>query len=88
MIDHFVELPGGHLLGARKIRGQAGVQVAGAGAHDQSRGWGEAHAGVDAFSVADCRHAGAVAEVGQDHPALRRRGIAEPRQFLHQIGIR
>ena len=77
----------GHLLGSRQIRRQAGIQIAGAGAHHQSRRRGEAHAGVNAFAVAHGGQARAVAEMGEDHAALRRRRVAEAREFFHQIGI-
>jgi hypothetical protein len=36
VVDHFVKLFRGHLLGSRQIRRQAGIQIARAGAHHQS----------------------------------------------------
>ena len=87
MVDHFVKLIGSHLLGSRKIGRQAGVQIAGAGAHHQSRRRRETHAGVHAFAVPHGGQAGAVSEMRQDHTALRGRRVAEAREFLHQIGI-
>jgi len=47
---------------------------------------GEPHAGVDAPAAAHGGQARAVAQVRQDHAALRGRGI-EPAEFLHQICI-
>ena len=87
MVDHFVKLFGGHLLGSRQIRRQAGIQIAGARAHHQSRRRREAHAGVNAFAVAHGGQARAVAEMREDDAALRCRRVAEAREFFHQIGI-
>ena len=87
MVDHFVKLFGGHLLGSRQIRRQAGIQIARAGAHHQSRRRREAHAGVHAFAVAHGGQAGAVSEMREDHAARRCRRVAEAREFFHQIGI-
>src|SRR5712664_1699911 len=47
----------------------AGVEVAGAGAHDEAAGGGQAHRSVDGPAVAHSAHAGAVAEVGEDRAA-------------------
>ena len=74
-------------LGAREVVDQARIQVARAGAHHQSRRGREAHAGVDAPAVAHGSQAGAIAEMGEDHAAPGRRGIAAD-ELLHQIGVR
>ena len=65
-----LKLRRGHLLGARQIATQSGIQIAGAGAHRQSRRRREAHAGVDAFAVAHGGQARAVAEMREDHAAV------------------
>jgi hypothetical protein len=72
VVDHFVKLFCGDLFGSRQIRRQAGIQIARAGAHHQSRRRSEAHAGVNAFAVA---HGG--------QPCA----VAEMREFFHQISI-
>ena len=87
MVDHFVKKLRGHLLGAREIRREAGVQIAGARAHHQARRRREAHAGVNALAITDGGKARAVAEMGEDYTTFRRRRVAEAREFFHQIGI-
>jgi 3,4-dihydroxy-2-butanone 4-phosphate synthase len=77
MVDHFLKLGRAHLLGARQVGDQPRIQIARAAAHHQSRRRGETHAGIDALAVAHRGQARAVAEMGKDHAALRRRRVGE-----------
>ena len=76
VVHHFLKLRRGHALGARQVVDQARIEVAGAGAHHQSRRGREAHAGVDALAVTHGGQARAVAEMGEDHATLRCRRVA------------
>ena len=87
VVDHFVKLSGGHLLGSRQIRREAGIQIAGTRAHHQSRRRREAHARINAFAVAHGGQARAVAEMREDDATLCCRRVAEAREFFHQIGV-
>ena len=59
-----------HTFGARQIPNQSGIEIAGAGAHRHPGGGSKTHAGVDGFAVAHCGQARAIAEVGENDPAL------------------
>ena len=87
VVDHFEKLFRGHLLGSCQIWSQAGVQIARAGAHHQSRRRSEAHAGVNALAVAHGGHACAVAQMSEDDATGGCRRIAQTREFFHQIGV-
>ena len=87
-IDHLVELLGAHVLGARQIPNQPGIEIAGPGAHGHPGGRGETHAGVHGFAVTHRRQAGAIAEVGEDDPAWGRFRSGQAGQFSHEKGIR
>ena len=87
MVDHFVKLLRGHFFRAREIRREAGIQIAGARAHHQSRRRREAHAGINAFAIAHGGHACAIAEMREDDAAFFCRRVAEAREFFHQIGV-
>ena len=82
-IDHFVELLGAHIFSACQIPNQSGIEIAGAGAHRHTSGWGETHAGVNGFAVTHSRQARAVAEVCEDDPAVRCGRVAEAGEFFH-----
>ena len=51
------------------MQDDAGVELAGAGAHRQAVEGGEAHGALDAAAVGERAHRGAAAEVGDDHAA-------------------
>ncbi len=87
-IDHLVELLGAHFLRARQIPNQPGIEIAGAGAHGHPGGRGETHAGVHGFAVAHRRQARAIAEVGEDDPALGRFRSSQAGQLSHEKRIR
>ena len=52
-----------------QVQDDAGVELAGAGAHRQAVEGGEAHGALDAAAGEQRAHRGAAAEVGDDHPA-------------------
>src|SRR5258705_10383221 len=83
-MDHFVEPLRAHALGSRQIPNEARVEIAGARAHGDAGTGGEAHAGVDAFAVADGGKTGAVTEVGHDYTTSCRFGSSEAFQFFHE----
>ena len=77
-----------HAFTARQIPEQAGIEIAGAGAHRDPGGRGETHAGVHGFAVAHRRQAGAIAEMGEDDASLRRFRSGQAGQFFHEKRIR
>ena len=87
VVDQVVELVDRHPLGPHQEPDQPGVEVAGARAHDQPGGRGEAHRRVDAAAVADRRQARPRTEVGEDDAAPGRVRAGDPGQLLHQVGV-
>ena len=55
-----------HIVALEDVEEKSGVEIAGAGAHDDAACGSEAHGGVDGLGVVDSGDAGAVAEVGDD----------------------
>ncbi len=86
-IDHLAELFRFHSFRARQISNQSRIEIAGACAHWHTGCGGESHAGIDRFSVADRHEAGAVTEVGEDHPAAGSVDPGESLEFFHEKGI-
>lgn len=64
MVDEPADMFHGYFFFPHKTPGNIWIEVAGPGAHGQTAGWGESHAGVDGLLVPDGGDAGAVAEVG------------------------
>ena len=58
-------------LGLQQVEDDAGVELAGAGAHRQAVDGGEAHRAVDAAPVMEGAQRGAGAQMADHHPALR-----------------
>jgi hypothetical protein len=87
-IDHLIETLGVHVPRLSQIPDQPGVDIAGASAHRDAGCRSEAHAGIHGFAVMHRGQARAIAEVGEDHPALRHFRSPQAVEFAHQIGIR
>src|ERR1035441_10206608 len=87
MIDHFVKLTGGHLLGSCKIWREAGIQITGTGAHHQSRCGREAHTAVHAFAVPHGGQTRASLEMGYYDATFLCWRIAKACEFFHQISV-
>ncbi len=85
--DEIVELVGGEFFGAEEVDEEAGVEIAGAGGHDETGGGGESHGGVDGLSVMDGSHAGSGAEVGEDDASVGGGGACDAVKFGHEIGV-
>ena len=63
----FVDALGGIVfVSLENVHEQAGVEIAGASAHDDAAGGSEAHRRIDGETVENSGDAGAVAEVGDD----------------------
>src|ERR1044071_3901104 len=86
-MDHVMKLLAGDIFSSRKIPDEAGIEIAGACAHRQTGGGGEAHGGINAFSIAHSGHACAIAEMGKDNSATRDLVPCDSLEFLHQVRI-
>jgi hypothetical protein len=84
VVNHPVKLRFAHLLGAPQKRNQSRVEIAGTGAHHQTRRRREAHARVHAFAIAHGGHAGAVAQMSEDDAPGRRLRASDRFEFVHQ----
>jgi hypothetical protein len=80
-----VELVGGQPFVPQDVEEDAGVEVAGAGAHHQPAGRREAHRGVHAPAACDRRQTGTGAQVREDHLAAGRFVPRLPAQLVHQV---
>ena len=86
-VHQIVDLVDGEALAAHQVHEHARIEITGARAHRNPRRRREAHRGLDAASVAHRREARPVAEMSEDHPALRRRAV-DARQLVHQELVR
>ena len=71
VVHHVLEFHCRHVLVQCQVINKPRVEIARARAHHQSRRGREAHAGVDALAAAHRREAGAVAQMRENHAALR-----------------
>ena len=69
VVEEAGDLGGGHALRLDQVQDDAGVELAGAGAHREAVEGGEAHRALDAHAVGHRAHRGAAAEVGDDDAA-------------------
>ena len=83
-VDELLETVGVVALLVQQVDGYAGVEVAGAGAHDQPARGAEAQGRLDRLPVVDGDHAGPVAEVSDDGPAELRRAERTDDVFVRQ----
>ena len=70
LVDQFVQRGRRHPPFDQQVQEDAGIEVAGAGAHHEAAGGRETHRRIDADPAAHRRHARPVAEVGDDDAAL------------------
>jgi len=66
---------------------EVGIEVSAAGAHDEAFEGGEAHGGIDGFSIEYGGGAAAVAEVGGDQAAVAEIKIEKSRCLLGDVGV-
>jgi len=66
MIKQTFKLVSAELLGAQQIEEDARVEITGTGAHRDATGWGEAHGGIDRYSIAKSAEACSVTKMRQD----------------------
>ena len=72
LVHQVVDRGGRAPLFHQQVDKHAGIEVSAPRAHHQAAGGRESHRGIDADTAADGRHAGAVAQVGDDQPAVGR----------------
>ena len=75
VIDQILERIGAEFFGSHKVEKNAGIEIAGTGAHGNAAGWGEAHGGVNGDAIAERAEACSVAEMSED--GATRKSIAE-----------
>ncbi len=66
MIKQIFKLVGAELLGAQQIEKDARVEITGTGTHRDAPGWGEAHGGIDRYSIAKSAEACSVTKMRHD----------------------
>ena len=86
--QHVLDLVGAEARRPRDVGDDAGIEVAGSGAHDHAADRREAHAGVDARAVPHGGQARTVAEVRQHDLAAAAAGPAVRRSSSQQERVR
>ena len=66
VIDEIFDGISAEFFGSQEIKKNAGVKIAGAGAHGNSAGGGQAHGGIDGNAIAKSAKAGSIAEMRED----------------------
>jgi hypothetical protein len=83
-VNQIVNLLCGHALMAHEVEQEPGIEIAGSGAHDQPGGRSKRHGRVDAFPVANGRHARPRAEVRENQPAAGNVPAGDARELTHE----